>query len=73
VGGLLDESPMLNTSQIAAKLGMSYLLAREHLEFLENADLLTHVKFGKRIRFYKFKESAKATTVKNLIEAWRDT
>jgi len=67
---LLTESLILTASQIATKLGVNYFATREHLHALENADVLTHSNFGKRVRYYRFKESAKANAVKNLIEAW---
>ena len=41
----------------------------KHLEVLEAQDILLHVKFGKRTRYYKFNEiSPKAIAVHNLIE-----
>ena len=68
---LLDESQKLTPTEIAAKLGVNYVLARAHLEVLEVAGVLTHENFGKRIRYYGFKESTRAVAVKNFIEAWR--
>jgi predicted ArsR family transcriptional regulator len=68
---VLVESQTLTTSEIAAKVGVNYVVARAHLAALENGDVLTHTNFGKRIRYYRFKESAKAKAVWNLIEAWR--
>jgi hypothetical protein len=50
---------------------MNYVLARTHLEVLEGAGVLTHENFGKRIRYYGFKESTRAVAVKNFVEAWR--
>jgi hypothetical protein len=44
---------------------MNYVLARTHLEVLEGAGVLTHENFGKRIRYYGFKESTRAVAVKN--------
>jgi hypothetical protein len=37
---------------------------------LEDADVLTHLNFGKRIRYYRLKESEKANAIRNLIETW---
>jgi ribosomal protein S25 len=65
------ESRSLTTSEIAAKVGVNYVIARAHLPALENGDVLTHTNFGKRIRYYRFKESTRALAVKNFIEAWR--
>jgi response regulator of citrate/malate metabolism len=67
---LLTESLILTADQIETKLGINYVATRKHLNALENADVLTHANFGKRVRYYRFKESAKANAVKNLIEAW---
>jgi predicted ArsR family transcriptional regulator len=68
---LLVESQKLTTSEIAAKVGVNYVIARAHLNALENGGVLTHANFGKRIRYYRFKESAKAKAVWNFMEAWR--
>jgi len=68
---LLDESQKLTPTEIAAKLGVNYVLARAHLEVLEVAGVLTHENFGKRIRYYGFKESTREMAVKNFMEAWR--
>jgi predicted ArsR family transcriptional regulator len=67
---LLIESRSLTTSEIAAKGGVNYVIARAHLNALEKGDVLTHANFGKRIRYYRFKESTRAVAVKNFIEAW---
>ena len=68
---LLVESKKLTTSEIAAKVGVNYVIARAHLNALEKGDVLTHANFGRRIRYYRFKESTRALAVKNFIEAWR--
>ena len=70
---LLMDSQTFTTAQIAAKVGVNYVIARAHLEALENGDVLTHVNFGKRIHYYRFKESARANAVKSLLEAWSPT
>jgi predicted transcriptional regulator len=59
----------LTTSDIAEKVGVCYANAAKHLEILEVGGLVEHVRFGKRIRYYKFSEaSPKAIAVRNLIE-----
>lgn len=68
--GLLVESQNLTTSDIAAKIGCNYVMTRKHLEALESAEVLAHINFGRRIRYYRFKESAKANAVRNLMAAW---
>jgi predicted ArsR family transcriptional regulator len=67
---LLTESQKLTTPEIATKLGTNCVLARANLDALENADVLTHSNFEKRIRYYKFKESQRARAVRGFIEAW---
>jgi hypothetical protein len=42
------------------------------LETLEGEDILLHVMFGKRIRYYKFRDSARVMAVKEFLEAFRD-
>ena len=69
---LLTESQKLTTAQIAPKVGLNFVKTKTHLNALENGDILTHSNFGKRIRYYRLKESPKAKAVKNLIEAWQD-
>jgi DNA-binding transcriptional ArsR family regulator len=68
---LLAESQTLTTSEIAVKVGVNYVLASGHLKALEYCGVLVHVNFGKRIRYYRFKESARADAVRNIIEVWR--
>jgi DNA-binding transcriptional ArsR family regulator len=68
---LLVKTELLTVSNIAAKIGVSYVSAKMHLEALEYEDILSCVMFGKRIRYYKFKESGRAKAVKELIQAWR--
>jgi predicted transcriptional regulator len=67
---LLTQSRKLTTSEIAAKVGVNYIVARGHLEALEKGNVLTHANFGKRIRYYGFEQSAKANAVRNFIEVW---
>ena len=59
----------LTPSDIAERVGVCYANATKHLEILEAEGLIEHVRFGERIRFYKFNEtSPKAIAVRNLIE-----
>jgi predicted transcriptional regulator len=59
----------LTPSDIAEKVGVCYANAVKHLETLEAEGLIEHVRFGKRIRYYKFSEaSSKAIAVRNLFE-----
>ena len=67
---VLMQSDELNVSEIARKIGVNYASTKMHLEALEKEGVLTHVMFGKRIRYYRFQESARARAVKAFIEAW---
>jgi DNA-binding transcriptional ArsR family regulator len=67
---LLMLSEELTVSVIARRVGVNYRLASTHLEALESEDVLTHVLFGKRVRYYKFKESNRARAIKALIKVW---
>ena len=59
----------LTPSDIAERVGVCYANAVKHLEALEAEGLIEHVRFGKRIRYYKFSEaSPKAIALRNLIE-----
>jgi ribosomal protein S25 len=58
------QSELLTVSGIAKRTTINYVSARTHLETLENGNILTHVMFGKRIRYYKFKDSP---SVRNLL------
>ena len=68
---LLADSDRFTVSDIAAKTGVNYASAKAHLETLEGEDVLSHVMFGKRIRYYKLKGSARATAVKAFREAFQ--
>jgi predicted transcriptional regulator len=62
----------LTPSQIAKAVGVNYQVASRHLEVLETEGILTSVKFGVRIRFYKYNEfSLIATVVQRLIESFK--
>jgi predicted ArsR family transcriptional regulator len=67
---VLIEFHTLTPAQIATEVGVNYIVACAHLDALERGDILTHSNFGQRIRYYRFKESARAKAVKRLIEAW---
>jgi predicted transcriptional regulator len=62
----------LTPSEVARTVGVSSVKTREHLQALEAESILTHVTFGKRIRYYKFNEtSPKAKAVRSLIETFK--
>jgi predicted transcriptional regulator len=60
----------LTPSEIARAVGVNYLATEQHLEILEAAGILSHTKFGKRIRYYKYDEIPKARAVQNLIHSF---
>ena len=61
----------LTPSDIARTVGVNYVNASKHLEILEAEGILKHIRFGARIRYYKFNEtSPKSKAVRNLIEAF---
>jgi DNA-binding transcriptional ArsR family regulator len=67
---VLTQSEQLTVSEIARRTTVNYVSARTHLETLERGGILVRVMFGKRIRYYKFKDSPIAKAVKDLIEAY---
>jgi DNA-binding transcriptional ArsR family regulator len=70
---LLARGELLTVTNIAAKMGVNYGSAESHLEVLEREDIVSCVRFGKRIRYYKWKESARADAIRHVIEAWEQT
>jgi ribosomal protein S25 len=61
----------LTPSEIVQAVGTNYLITEKHLDILEAEDILRHVRFGRRIRYYRFNEgSGRARAVKNLIDVF---
>jgi len=67
---VLMQSELLTISEIARRTAVNYVSARTHLETLENGNILTHLMFGKRTRYYKFKDSPIANAVKDFVETY---
>lgn len=63
----------LTPSEIARAVGVNYVITEQHLEILESEGILIHVKFGKRIRYYKYSEIPKARAVQNLIHTFPES
>jgi predicted transcriptional regulator len=62
----------LTPSEVARTVGINFVNTSEHLQALEAESILTHLTFGKRIRYYKFNEaSPKAKAVRCLIETFK--
>jgi DNA-binding transcriptional ArsR family regulator len=70
---LLARGELLTVTTIAAKMGVNYGSAEGHLEALEREEIVSCVRFGKRIRYYKWKESARTNAIRCMIEAWEQT
>jgi predicted ArsR family transcriptional regulator len=68
---ILDSS-QLTPSEIAESVRVNYVIASKHLEILEAEGTVEHVNFGRRIRYYRFNESPKASAVRSLIETFQN-
>ena len=67
---ILSEIGELNISDIARRSGLNYTTTNQHLQALEQADLIKHKSFG-RIRIYRFNDaSPKARAIKQFMETW---
>jgi predicted transcriptional regulator len=60
----------LKPSEIAKAIGSNYEHTLRQIEILEAYGILTHSKFGKRIRYYKYTGTSVSRAVQNLIEAF---
>lgn len=70
---ILAEIGELNISEIARRAGLNYATTNQHLQVLEDSELVRHKAFG-RIRIYRFNEQdLRARAIKNLIEVWEQT
>jgi predicted transcriptional regulator len=48
----------LTPSEVAEAVGSNYVDINMHLETLEAEGIVTHAKFGRRIRYYRFNEGS---------------
>jgi predicted transcriptional regulator len=70
---ILAEIGELNISEIARRAGLNYATTNQHLQVLENFNLVRHKTFG-RIRIFRFNdENPRARMIKKLIEFWEQT
>jgi len=70
---ILVEIVELNISEIARRAGLNYATTNQHLQVLENFNLIRHKTFG-RIRIFRFnEENPRARMIKQLIEFWEET
>jgi predicted ArsR family transcriptional regulator len=68
---LLDSQ--LTPTEIARKVGVNFMNTQQHLELLEEEGIVSHVNFGKRIRYYQFNEtSQRAKAVRNLMGVFHE-
>jgi predicted transcriptional regulator len=63
----------LTPSEIARAVGVNYVITEQHLEILESAGILSHAKFGKRIRYYRYNETPKARAVQTFMKAFQES
>jgi len=59
-------------SEIAKIVGVNFVKTSQSLQILESEGILTHAKFGRRIRYCKYNETARARAVQNLILAFQE-
>jgi predicted transcriptional regulator len=70
---ILTKMNELNISEIARRAGLNYTTTNQHLQVLENHNLVRHKTFG-RIRIFRFDEkNPRARMIKELIEFWEQT
>lgn len=70
---ILAEIGELNISEIARRAGLNYTTTNQHLQVLENHNLVRHKTFG-RIRIFRFdNENPRARMIKKLMESWEQT
>jgi len=70
---ILSEIGELNISEIARRAGLNYTTTNQHLQVLENFNLVRHKTFG-RIRIFRYnEENPRARMIKQLIEFWEET
>ncbi len=70
---ILAEIGELNISEIARRAGLNYTTTNQHLQVLENHNLVRHKTFG-RIRIFRFdQENPRAKMIKKLIDFWEQT
>lgn len=67
---ILSEIGELNISDIARRAGLNYTTTNQHLQALEQAEMIRHKSFG-RIRIYRFnEENRRARAIRDLMEMW---
>lgn len=70
---ILAEIGELNISEIARRAGLNYTTTNQHLQVLENFNLVCHKTFG-RIRIFRFnEENPRAIMIRQLMEFWEQT
>ena len=70
---ILSEIGELNISEIARRAGLNYTTTNQHLQVLENNDLVCHKTFG-RIRIFRYnEENPRAIKIRQLMEFWEES
>jgi predicted transcriptional regulator len=67
---ILTEIGELNISDIARRAKLNYTTTNNHLQYLENVEIIRHKRFG-RIRIYQLnEENQQARIIRRLINLW---
>ena len=61
----------LTPTEIARRIGSNYVIVREHLEVLRSENIVRQIRFGDRIKCYRFDEnSPRAHAVQSFFETF---
>jgi predicted transcriptional regulator len=58
-------------SEIAKTLSVNYASVAKHPEILEDEGIVSHTKFGKRTRYYRYAKIPRARAVQRLMKAFQ--
>ena len=67
---LIQRDMPLPISRIAKEIRSNYVTVRKHVRYLEEADLITSVDYGKRKLYRANTANERISVFKNFIEAW---
>jgi predicted transcriptional regulator len=69
---ILSKIGELKISEIARRTNLNYTTANQHLQLLEDSEIVRHKTFG-RIRIYRFnEENPRARLIRKFVEAWKE-
>ena len=70
---ILAEIGELNISEIARRAGLNYATTNQHLQVLENHEVICHKTFG-RIRIFRYnEENPRSRLIQQFLETWEET